>query len=200
MPSARSGLIPRRSCSVRLALSVSQAGELCRRGAAATRSRGEPFGRQAGSRPFAFGCAKGVELSRVAKIRNGLSRSGRLGFEAGAGGGSRASRGPLKTRFFGSRAKLSPKKKREARPARRLRPPPRAGDCGRNFLQMRQKRLTSAEGLIRIPLSSLVGFPSGQRGQTVNLLRELRRFESFPHHHDSSRRSSAGCGCNSMVE
>lgn len=31
--------------------------------------------------------------------------------------------------------------------------------------------------------SVLVGFPSGQRGQTVNLLRELRRFESFSHHH-----------------
>ena len=28
----------------------------------------------------------------------------------------------------------------------------------------------------------MVGFPSGQRGQTVNLLRKLQRFESSPHH------------------
>ena len=29
----------------------------------------------------------------------------------------------------------------------------------------------------------VVGFPSGQRDQTVNLTRELRWFESTPHHH-----------------
>ena len=30
------------------------------------------------------------------------------------------------------------------------------------------------------------GFPSGQRGETVNLLRKLRRFESFSLHHKNS--------------
>ena len=29
----------------------------------------------------------------------------------------------------------------------------------------------------------MVGFPSGQRDQTVNLTRKLRWFESTPHHH-----------------
>ena len=32
----------------------------------------------------------------------------------------------------------------------------------------------------------MVRFPSGQRGQTVTLLRKLRRFESFSHHHLAS--------------
>ena len=31
--------------------------------------------------------------------------------------------------------------------------------------------------------SLMVGFPSGQRDQTVNLTRKLRWFESTPHHH-----------------
>ncbi len=31
----------------------------------------------------------------------------------------------------------------------------------------------------------MVRYSSGQRGQTVNLLRKLRRFESFPHHFGS---------------
>ena len=35
-------------------------------------------------------------------------------------------------------------------------------------------------------LSLMEGFPSGQRGETVNLLRKLRRFESFSLHHKNS--------------
>ena len=34
------------------------------------------------------------------------------------------------------------------------------------------------------------GFPSGQRDQTVNLTRELRRFESFSLHHILSKCSA----------
>ena len=36
---------------------------------------------------------------------------------------------------------------------------------------------------LHFPESSLEGFPSGQRDQTVNLTRKLRRFESCPLHH-----------------
>ena len=41
------------------------------------------------------------------------------------------------------------------------------------------------------------GFPSGQRGQTVNLLRKLRRFESFSLHQIQDIDKG---GCSSMVE
>lgn len=55
-------------------------------------------------------------------------------------------------------------------------------------------------------LRQLEGFPSGQREQTVNLPRKLRRFESFPLHQVFAvlawrewRESWAG-GHSSMVE
>ncbi len=51
----------------------------------------------------------------------------------------------------------------------------------------------------------LEGFPSGQREQTVNLPRKLRRFESFPLHQIVPSRCESGWeewvgGHSSMVE
>ncbi len=43
-------------------------------------------------------------------------------------------------------------------------------------------------------LRQLEGFPSGQREQTVNLPRKLRRFESFPLHQVLAALVEAGGG------
>ena len=44
-------------------------------------------------------------------------------------------------------------------------------------------------------------FPSGQREQTVNLPRKLRRFESFPLHQIAERcKAQCSCGHGTMVE
>jgi hypothetical protein len=37
-------------------------------------------------------------------------------------------------------------------------------------------------GVLQFATRNTGRYPSGQRGQTVNLLRELRRFKSFPAH------------------
>ena len=73
----------------------------------------------AGPRPFAFGCAKGVELPCVAKNRNGLSRSGRLGFEAGSGCESGRKPRAAQNSFFWTERRVSPPQKKSGRLDRR---------------------------------------------------------------------------------
>ncbi len=97
-----------------LALSASQAGELGRRGAA----HPQPglAARHLGAKP-APGPLRSVApraLSRLAlpKIKTGGVEAGGSVLKPAPVASRGASRGPLKTRFFGSRAKSPPRKKR----------------------------------------------------------------------------------------
>ncbi len=45
-----------------------------------------------------------------------------------------------------------------------------------------QNKLDESGGMAQNAASITEGFPSGQRDQTVNLTRKLRRFKSFPLH------------------
>lgn len=62
-------------------------------------------------------------------------------------------------------------------------------------MQPLSTQLTEAAVSIKLQPWFMEGFPSGQRGQTVNLLLRFRRFESFPlHQPQTTLKGSFFCG------
>ena len=131
-----------------LALSVSQAGELGRRGAAQPQPglSASHLGAKPAPGPLRSVAPRALSRLALPKIGTGGVEAGGSVLKSEPVAGRGASRGTLKTRFFGSRAKSPPpkkkrKKEREARPTPRLGPPPRAPRFRKKFFAIAPKTL-----------------------------------------------------------